>query len=331
MRRRAGLLVIAVLAGLFAQLGGAQAGPVIFSDGFESGNLSAWSTVQTGANGAAVVQSAVVKTGTYAALLSATTTAGSFAYARESLASAQTDVVAAGDFQVQAEGASGGNVPIFRLFDAAGTKLVSLYRQNGAGGIWVWYDNTYNATSATLALNTWAQVQVHVVATGAATGTVDVSVNGTVVYHSATANISAAGLSAAQIGNNSAAQAFTIVADNIVVSSGATSASPTNTSPPTITGSAVVNQTLTANPGTWSGTAPITYTYQWQHCDNAGGGCTDVAGATAATYVLSSADAGFTMRVAVKGTNGAGFSTAISPATPVVTASAQAPANVVRP
>jgi len=171
MQRRAGVLVIAVLAGLFAQLGGAQAGPVLFSDDFESGNLSAWSTVQAGGNGAAVVQSAVVKTGTYAARLSATSSAGSFAYARESLASAQTDVVAAGDFQVQAEGASGGNVPIFRLFDAAGTKLVSLYRQNGAGGIWVWYDNTYNATSATLALNTWAQLQVHVVATGAATGT----------------------------------------------------------------------------------------------------------------------------------------------------------------
>ena len=71
------MLVIAVLAGLFAQLGGAQAGPVIFSDDFESGNLSAWSTVQTAAGGAATVQSAVVKTGTYAARLSETAAAGS--------------------------------------------------------------------------------------------------------------------------------------------------------------------------------------------------------------------------------------------------------------
>src|SRR5438128_393463 len=147
-RRRAGILVIAVLAGLFAQLGGAEAGPVLFSDDFESGNLSAWSTVQPGPAGAAPVRGAAVRTGTSAARFSATAAAGSFAYARQSLASAQTDVVAGGDFQVQAEGASGGNVPIFRLFDAGGTKLVSLYRQNGAGGIWVWYANTYNATSA---------------------------------------------------------------------------------------------------------------------------------------------------------------------------------------
>ena len=330
-RRRAGILVIAVLAGLFAQLGGAQAGPVLFSDDFESGNLAAWSTVQTGAAGSATVQSAVVKTGTYAARLSATTAAGSFAYARESLASAQTDLVAAGDFQVQAEGASGGNVPIFRLFDAGGTKLVSLYRQNGAGGIWVWYDNTYNATSANLPLNTWAQLQVHVVATGSATGTVDVSVNGNVVYHSATANVSSAGISAVQIGNNSAAQGFTIVADNILVSNGTTSTSPTNTSPPVISGTAVANQTLTAAPGAWSGTAPITYTYQWQRCDNAGASCADVPGATAATYVLTSSDVGFTMRVAVTGGNTAGSSTATSAATSVVTATAQPPANVVRP
>jgi len=330
-RRRAGILVIAVLAGLFAQLGGAQAGPVLFSDDFESGNLAAWSTVQTGAAGSATVQSAVVKTGTYAARLSATTAAGSFAYARESLASAQTDLVAAGDFQVQAEGASGGNVPIFRLFDAGGTKLVSLYRQNGAGGIWVWYDNTYNATSANLPLNTWAQLQVHVVATGSATGTVDVSVNGNVVYHSATANVSSAGISAVQIGNNSAAQGFTIVADNILVSNGTTSTSPTNTSPPVISGTAVANQTLTAAPGAWSGTAPITYTYQWQRCDNAGASCADVPGATAATYALTSSDVGFTMRVAVTGGNTVGSSTATSAATSVVTANAQPPANVVRP
>ena len=121
-----------------------------------------------------------------------------------------------------------------------------------------------------------------------------VSVNGNVVYHSAAASVSSAGISAVQIGNNSAAQGFTIVADNILVSNGTTSTSPTNTSPPVISGTAVVNQTLTAAPGTWSGTAPITYTYQWQRCDNAGASCADILNATAATYVLTSSDVGFT-------------------------------------
>ena len=152
------VLAVTLVAGA-----GAAGAATAFSDGFESGNYSAWTTVQTGGDGSATVQGAVVKTGTKAARLSATAAAGSFAYARKTLTSAQTDLIASGDFQVQSEGASGGNVPIFRLLDPASTKVVSLYRQNGgSGGIWVWYDNTYNATSGhhddliiALALASW--------------------------------------------------------------------------------------------------------------------------------------------------------------------------------
>src|SRR5262249_38226026 len=41
---------------------------------------------------------------------------------------------------------------------------------------------------------------------------------------------------------------------------------PSNTTPPSISGSAVVGSTMTVVPGTWSGTQPITLTYQWMRC-----------------------------------------------------------------
>ncbi len=37
---------------------------------------------------------------------------------------------------------------------------------------------------------------------------------------------------------------------------------------------------LSADPGNWSGTGPVTHTYQWERCDANGANCQDVAGAT---------------------------------------------------
>jgi Concanavalin A-like lectin/glucanases superfamily len=299
----------------------------LFSDGFESGNFGAWSSVKTGADGTATVQSATVKTGTYAARLTATATAGSLAYARESLASAQTDLVTTGDFQVQTQGSSGANVPLFRLLDASGTKIVSLYRQNVSGRIEVSYAGAYNPSSVSLGLNTWAQVELHVIATGTATGTVDVAVNGTTVYHSAAATLPAAGISSVQIGNNTASQTFAVVADNISVTSGAagTATPPSNTAPPTISGTATEGSTLSASPGTWSGTTPISYAYQWRRCDSAGTNCSDISGATGSNYTVASADVGGTLKVTVTASNAAGSGTSTSNATNVVQSSPPPP------
>ena len=40
------------------------------------------------------------------------------------------------------------------------------------------------------------------------------------------------------------------------------------------------NETVTADHGTWSGSGTITYTYRWLRCDDEGGGCAAVAGAS---------------------------------------------------
>jgi hypothetical protein len=116
-----------------------------------------------------------------------------------------------------------------------------------------------------------------------------------------------------------------------VVQSAASSA-PANSSPPTISGTAVEGQQLTASPGDWSGQPAPTFTYQWLQCDSSGGSCAPIAGQTATTYTVATADVGFTIAVAVTATNTAGSAGPVnSAATGVVQAATNAPANTTPP
>jgi hypothetical protein len=196
-----------------------MAGSAIFSDGFESGDFSAWSSVKTGGDGTAVVQSAIVRDGSYAAELSESSNKRSKSYVRKTFASAQQDLTATGDFYVLQQGASGGNVPLFRFFDPSGARLLSVYRLDGTSGtIGVAYGRVHKTTTGTLALNTWATVSVHLTTSGAAS-TVAITLDGTQVYRTTNANLGTAGVATLQIGNDKAAQAFRIVADTISVQS----------------------------------------------------------------------------------------------------------------
>ncbi len=172
--------------------------------------------MQTGADGSAIVQSNVVSTGLYAAQLSETSTSGSKAGVRESLAASQTDLTVSGDFQITVEGASGGNVPIFRLFDSSGTRLMSLYRQNqDSDHIWVGVGSNHYSTTGDLPLNTWEHIDLHVITAGTGTSTIEAWVNGTMIYQTNTASLGSSGVLTLQIGTDTAAQTFTLFADNI--------------------------------------------------------------------------------------------------------------------
>jgi len=189
----------------------------LFSDGFESGDFSAWTTLLTGGDGTAIVQGTTVKSGGFAAQLAETATAGSFAYARRTLAAPRTELRVKGDFQIQLEGASGGNVPILRLFDAAGVRLVSLARQNAdRDKIRISHGSVGVTTTSRLTLNTWGHFELHVLVAGTAS-TVEVFLDGTLVYQTTTADLGTNGVSMIQIGNETKTQAFRLVADNIVV------------------------------------------------------------------------------------------------------------------
>ncbi len=95
-------------------------------------------------------------------------------------------------------------------------------------------------------------------------------------------------------------------------------AAPTNTSAPAINGPTWVGKSIKAQTGSWSGSTPMSFAYQWRRCDASGGGCAAISGATDSTYDLVGADVGRTIRIAVTATNGAGASSATSAETRVI-------------
>ena len=79
----------------------------------------------------------------------------------------------------------------------------------------------------------------------------------------------------------------------------------------------MIHSVLKASAGAWNGD-PITYAYQWQRCEPDGEGCTNIAGATGATYAIGPEDVGHTIRVVVTASNLVGSSSAESAATSAV-------------
>jgi len=96
-----------------------------------------------------------------------------------------------------------------------------------------------------------------------------------------------------------------IIGEKIRYTTGGGSA-PTNNTPPSISGVAVVGQTLTVTAGSWSGSPTPTLSYQWYR------GATPISGATNSTYTLVQADAGQNIKCTVTATNGAGSASADS-------------------
>lgn len=104
---------------------------------------------------------------------------------------------------------------------------------------------------------------------------------------------------------------------------------PTRTGDPAISGTAKEGATLTSTNGTFSGSAPFTYTYEWLRCDADGLSCVPIGGATAATYALAAADRGVTVRSRVTATNGGGSASATSLPSAIVGLSV--PSNTIAP
>jgi hypothetical protein len=111
---------------------------------------------------------------------------------------------------------------------------------------------------------------------------------------------------------------------------GARTTAPANTSPPTISGTAREGETLSASSGSWSGSNPMSFKYRWQRCNQGGGKCGSIGGATSSTYKLVHQDVGNTLRVSVTASNSDGSANAVSNATAAVV-QGQEPTNTSLP
>lgn len=139
--------------------------------------------------------------------------------------------------------------------------------------------------------------------------------------------------------NSAGSQTVSSAATPVI--SGTSPAAPANSTPPTISDSTsqsswVVGDKLQASPGTWSGTQPISYAFEWctssaSASDSTGteGICTpgyfEISNATSSTYTVQVPDEGNTLEVVVSATNYLGSHNASSASTPQIIR--QAPTN----
>ena len=107
---------------------------------------------------------------------------------------------------------------------------------------------------------------------------------------------------------------------------------PRNTVSPKLTGTIEVSSILTADTGTWTGSTPLHYSYQWLRCGVQGANCNLITGATATSYLLQNADYGSTIVFKVTVTNGKGAGVGQSiPTLPIRHRTLFAPSNTEPP
>jgi hypothetical protein len=115
----------------------------------------------------------------------------------------------------------------------------------------------------------------------------------------------------------------------VTAPSAALQIAPVSVEAPTITGTAKVGQTLTAQNGTWEN-SPTSFRYRWLRCDANGGGCLFIA-AQSKTYPVVQADTGHTLRVRVTAANADGATSVRSEPTTAVQDTAAGLTNTSRP
>jgi hypothetical protein len=114
-----------------------------------------------------------------------------------------------------------------------------------------------------------------------------------------------------------AGASFAIVVHEVTANAGCSaytltvsSDGPWADAPPSIGGTPAAGTALTGNDADWEATPAVQR--RWRRCDSAGGNCTDIPGATGATYTVADEDLGHTLRFRNDATDADGTSTSDS-------------------
>jgi hypothetical protein len=180
----------------------------IFANGFENGNLSAWTS-----NAGLVVETGTVRSGIYAAEGN-TTNGGTFA--KKTLPSTYPDAYARVGFRVLNQAAQ---INLLRMRTAAGTSIGYVYLDT-SGRLGVHLDTTGANTISSVTPDTgWHMVELHL---GIAAGTIEVWLDGTAVAALAAsgANLGTTNVGAFQIGEVQTGRTYDVVFDDAAFGTG---------------------------------------------------------------------------------------------------------------
>jgi hypothetical protein len=189
---------------------GVNGGSALFSDGFESGDLSKWTSV----TGNIKAESGLAHTGTYAA---EETSSGSATYARKTLPGTYNELWAQAWVDVVSHSTSG---TFFSFRTSSGSSIVYVYI-NSAGKLALRNDagNVTTYSTTTMPAGGWHLVTLHAVVNGA-NSSLDVSLDGTQVPDLSLTgqNLGTSPIAMLQLGDNNTGRTYDIALDDVEVS-----------------------------------------------------------------------------------------------------------------
>jgi acid phosphatase type 7 len=220
--------ILAVPAPKVARHARPEASPIVFADGFESGNLSQWTTVK-----GVVAQQQEVYAGAWAARA---TSAGIPTYATKSLATPLTELYVDHRFKVISQGTV--NTSLVRLRTSTGGVILSMMR-NAANGKLVYYNEVTGIALSSTVVTTgvWHELEVHAVVNGLS-GQIEVWLDGVKINPlSKTDNLGTNAIGRIILGDNASDRTFDIAFDAVVASTASDWVAPSV--PPGLAGTAV--------------------------------------------------------------------------------------------